>query len=106
MSAASSHREHPGTENVNVLKVLLFEDRSNHDVTPLVVADTAIVEVARASNHTDKFDSLDGKNSSLFTTGCIRYYTPFMTFWMETTDTPECLEKSLRKDRHSGFVMP
>jgi hypothetical protein len=66
VSAASSHRVHPGTENPDTLNVFPLLDRSDHDVTPPVVADTVIVEVACASNHTAKFDRRDGLNRSLF----------------------------------------
>ena len=29
-----------------------------------------------------------------------------MTFWIETTDTPECFENSFKNARISGFVFP
>jgi hypothetical protein len=66
-SAASSHKAHPGIENVDVTIVFPLLDRSAHDVTPPVVADTVIVEVSCASNHIAKFDRRDGLNRSLFT---------------------------------------
>jgi hypothetical protein len=67
-SAASSHNAHPGIENVDdVTTVFPLLDRSAHDVTPPVVADTVIVDVSCASNHIAKFDRRDGLNRSLFT---------------------------------------
>lgn len=33
-------------------------------------------------------------------------YIAFITFWIETTDTPECAENSFRNPRSSVFVFP
>ena len=90
-------------------KSFLLLDLSFHFVTSVVEPDSVIVEEEAPSSHTAKFERRDGMNRSLFTNDvdmCPAYYTPFMTFWIETTDTPECLEKSLRNARVSGFVSP
>jgi hypothetical protein len=63
-SAASNHIAHPGREigeNAGV-KSLALEERSAHFDTRVGPPEVVIVFVACASNHTAKFDSLDGKN--------------------------------------------
>jgi hypothetical protein len=42
-SAASNHKVHPGTKKVVAFSVLLFPDRSAHDVTPAVVDEIVVV---------------------------------------------------------------
>jgi hypothetical protein len=76
VSAASSHRTHPDTENV-VANVFPISDRSDHDVTCPVVVDEMVV-VACASNHRDRPGRREGINLSSFKTFAMIYTTSVM----------------------------
>jgi hypothetical protein len=75
-SDASSHRTHPGTENV-VANVFPISDRSDHDVTCPVAVDEMVV-VACASNHRDRPGRREGINLSSFKTFAMIYTTSVM----------------------------
>jgi hypothetical protein len=75
VSAASSHRTHPETENVDA-NVFPISDRSDHVVTPPAVDE--MVVVACASNHRDRPGRREGLNLSSFKTFAMIYTTSVM----------------------------
>lgn len=82
-----------------VFSVFPIPDRSDHDVTTPVTDDAEIVDVACASIHSDRPGRREGLNLSSFKTFAMIYttsvmylpeiYVAFITFWIETTETPE-----------------
>ena len=78
-----------------VFSVFPIPDLSDHDVTPEAV--DVIVVVACASIHSDRPGRREGLNLSSFKTFAMAYtvmylpeiYVAFITFWIETTETPE-----------------
>ena len=80
-----------------VINVLPKDDLSEIDLTIDVVPDKLIVDIACASIHRDRPGRREGLNLSSFKTFAMAYtvmylpeiYVAFITFWIETTETPE-----------------